>query len=164
MRQGWTRAALALLLGGGLLQAVAGEVYRWQDSRGQWHFGDPGAAAPGSVVQRPVLPMSIIEPGPGSTAPAYTDEALPSRSGKRPAKMYSLKPLREQTASKKKRGRKADKGLAEPAPVMAGVDGREAHQRYCDRWREKLRKSRLGLRDHEAQDAYDRECILNVHW
>lgn len=163
MRQGWTRVALALLLGGVLLQVRAGEVYRWQDSRGQWHFGDPGAAAPGATVQRPVVPMSIIEPGRRPVSvPAYAgDEAESSGSGKRSSRVYTRVLPDEKTPRKKKRARKADGDVAGPAP---GIDNRESHQRYCERWREKLRKSRLGLRDHEAQDAYDRECILNVHW
>lgn len=165
MRQGWAGAALVLLLGGVLcgilLPARAGEVYRWQDGRGQWHFGDPGVAAPGATVQRPVAPMSIIEPG-HRPAPVYTGEAsAPDGSPKRSARMYGVNPPEEKISRKRKRTKKADSRVAEAAPA---TDDRERHQRYCERWREKLRTSRLGLRDHEAQDAYDRECILNVHW
>lgn len=145
MRHGWTGLALALCLS----SAGAAEVYRWQDERGQWHFSDPQAAGSRAQPLSSGPPISIV---PMHKPPA-------------PGRVVDLAP-EEPLAGK---GRKAAKGTRRSAKTreqgdLSTVEDRQVHARYCERQREKLRKSKLGLRDHEAQDAYDRECILKVHW
>ena len=61
------RNALPLLLAASFAAAAAGEIYRWKDSAGQWHYGDqPPAdqqaeqvavrAAPGAGASTPIDP------------------------------------------------------------------------------------------------------------
>jgi hypothetical protein len=54
-------------------------------------------------------------------------------------------------------GQRATKGADMPSEL-------ERKREHCERWRERLYRSRLGLRDHEGQLAYERECILKMRW
>lgn len=119
----------------------AGEVYRWQDGAGVWHFGGPQSAPVSAKPFVAVMPISVIE------------------SSKPTAYGYVQK-MDESERLIKVKVSKAEK-RAEKIPH---ISERAKHQDYCEKWRERLYRSRLGLRDHENQAAYERECILKVHW
>lgn len=134
-----------LLLGLCCGHLSAAEVLRWQDSQGQWHFGGPEAAAENA---EPVV-MAPPSRGLDMKLDMKLDDAVvtsPARRGKRKAVERRLE---EPAAEDRKTSRKRQP---------------QTQKEFCEQWRERLRKSRLGLRDHEAQDAYGRECILSVHW
>jgi len=137
--QGWMRVALFFIAG----SAWAGQVYRWQDMSGKWHFDDSRNAPVYAEPFVAVNPLSVIE----TRRPVAFEHAVSADKRKKPSKT---------------RDHKA-KERAEGAPSI-NIDDVEHHRAYCDKWRERLYKSRMGLRDHENQAAYERECILKVHW
>lgn len=140
MCQGLMKVVLLFVVG----SAWAGEVYRWQDVDGKWHFGDPQGAPGYAEPFVAVVPLSVIETkkiAPHDSVDAVVDE---SNKGSK-------------TKVRKNRKRKEQYQAVD-------VNDRERHKVHCDKWRERLYRSRLGLRDHEGQSAYERECILKVHW
>jgi hypothetical protein len=142
MYQGLIRVVLLFVAS----SAWADEVYRWQDAGGKWHFGglqsapayaEPFVArAPLSVIKAEVIRADKPEP--------YERVAVPDKHSNR---------LKIKVSKSRRR-----------TENIPDIDDREHHRVYCDKWRERLYRSRLGLRDHENQSAYERECILKVHW
>ncbi len=124
----------------------ADEVYRWQDASGKWHFGGlqgaPAYAEP-FVAMAPlsVIKIEVIE----ADKPATYERVAVSDKRNNRFKTKVSKSIRRTVK-------------------IPDIDDHEHHRVYCDKWRERLYRSRLGLRDHENQSAYERECILKVHW
>lgn len=139
MYQGWMRVVLFFIAS----SAWAGQVYRWQDMNGKWHFDDSQNAPVYAEPFVAVSPLSVIET---NKAAVFEHAVVTDKRKKLPKARVSK--------SRKK---------AENLPSIS-VDDRERYRVYCDKWRERLYKSRLGLRDHENQAAYERECILKVRW
>lgn len=139
MCQGLIKVVLLLVAG----FTWAGDVYRWQDINGKWHFDGrqsaPAYAEP-FVAAAPLSVIQAIKPAPYKYV-AVVDEAK---------------------KQKKSKASKSRKKLESAQSVS--IDDREYHRVYCDKWRERLYRSQLGLRDHEGQAAYEHECILNVRW
>ncbi len=77
MLKAFAITAIALL---GSTAFAAGEVYRWKDANGIWHFSDqpqPGAELvrnTGRPQAPPTRPVEQVSPSP-STLPTYTNEA-----------------------------------------------------------------------------------------
>ena len=169
MNQGLIRAALVLVA---IQSAWGADVYRWQDAAGQWHYGDAVAAAQNAKVIQITPPVLVPFAMPTSTLsagmmPTGANPQSAYKSGKNKEKR------RESAVSKPPSTRKSGKAKSQsPTNVQHSsfrgapppVEDRDAHREYCDRWRDRLHKSRLRLRDHEAQYAYDRECISKEHW
>lgn len=122
----------------GLLAGFAsgGEVYRWQDSSGQWHFGSGAVVPDGAERAEATNAVSIVKVAP-------VKSPYGAKSGERNPRLEARTNMDE--------------------VVKVAEAARKAKEK-CERWRERLRRSRLGLRDHEAQAAYERECVLNVRW
>lgn len=135
MNQKWQ--SLVLLLAVQSATAGAEQIYRWQDEAGRWHFAGEQSA-------------------PQSASPV-TDEAAIS--------VVKMKRLAEPPAAGGGDATNKKRASAERAKKVPDiVRERERRRVRCERWGERLRHSRLGLRDHEGQDAYDRECIQKVRW
>ncbi|MDI1300276.1 MAG: DUF4124 domain-containing protein [bacterium] len=142
MYQGLIRVVLLLVAS----SVWADEVYRWQDASGKWHFGGLQSAPAYAEPFVAMAPLSVIKTEVIKVdKPAiYEHIAVPDK----PRNGLKIKVSRS-------------RGRTEKIP---DIDDREHHRVYCDKWRERLYRSRLGLLDHENQSAYERECILKVHW
>lgn len=124
--------------------ASGGEVKRWQDKNGQWHFG-ADATAPRHA--RPVTidrKISIVAgPAAGSTATDSNRRAVDRRPAVRDAYASPVRPRAYTRAAEQER----------PQPP-------------CAQWRAELDRLRLtlsnGSRDYyrELSDRYDRQCVL----
>lgn len=140
MYQGLIKVILLFIAG----FAAADEVYRWQDEGGRWHFGGRQSAPEHAEPFFAAAPFSVVE----------TSSRVQYRQ--------ALEEFDETKTQTKTKTRKSRKGTGGDRGV--DVNDRERHKTYCDKWRDRMYKSRLGLRDHENQAAYERECILKVHW
>lgn len=131
--------------------ALAEDVYHWRDDGGQWHFGSEQSAPAYAKRFESTIPISVVE----------TIVVMPSQvvmpSHREPASDVVTLPRKSRKKSTKRKS-------APKSHESVAVEDRERHRDFCDRWREQLRRSRLGLHDHEGQSAYERECILKVHW
>lgn len=119
----------------------AEEVYRWQDGSGTWHFTGQQSAPVNAKPFVAAVPVSVVEMHV-STAYEHVEE---TGGRKKPKKLKVSK-------------------VGKSAWKNKYLNDREYHLDYCEKWRERLYRTRLGQRDHEDQAAYERECILKVHW
>jgi hypothetical protein len=153
--------------------ATADEIYRWQDESGADHFSNQQSAPVNAQLFKAGVPISVVEMVEVKASKSFPVELSPtkrrhSRSSRtRPSPVESesgslYSESQGQLKGHKKRPVKKQRQLQEH--TMVPVSDIEHHRIFCDNWRERLRRSRLGLRDHEGQSAYERECILKVHW
>lgn len=133
------------LLAAMISTAAADEAWRWQDGNGTWHFSSRDSAP--TQAQGFELPRA----GMVGTAPVASPSSVPGPVGAR-------------KSPGKHRARHRQGGEDDPGKLLQQipVGDREQHRQLCEKWHDKLQRERHF--DHEAQDAYDRECILKVHW
>ena len=139
------QGVMGLLLATLVVPAAADEAYRWQDARGAWHFsGREGAPAQaeGFRLAEPVV-VDMPVPDAGSRLAPAGDK--PARKGR-------------------KKSRKQPLDMDDPARRLEDVPvtDRDKHRLLCEKWHDSMLRKRHF--DHDEQDAYDRECILKVHW
>lgn len=144
MHQGMMALLLAVLMA----PVWAAEAYRWRDEHGVWQFSSPEGAPPkaeGFTLADPVV-VDMPRPKP-SAAPAT------AAAGKEQA---------SRKTGKKRRRRLVD--ADDPAGLLLDAPATDSAQRrqLCEKWRNTMLRKRHF--DHEEQDAYDRECVLKVHW
>lgn len=142
MYQGLIRVVLLFIAS----SVWADEVYRWQDVSGKWHFGGLQSAPAYAEPFVAMTPLSVIK-----TDVVKADKPV----------IYERVAVIDKRSNKLRINVTKSRRKTEKIP---DIDDREHHRVYCDKWRERLYRSRLGLRDHENQSAYERECILKVHW
>jgi hypothetical protein len=126
--------------------AGAEEAYRWRDGQGHWHFGGASAAPGSAEAFDPGQPEVVVMPHVAAGVAPVAKEAR-----------------RKKAAPARTRRARATGAKGPESALQALPPGdRKQHEQLCDKWREQLLAKRHF--DHRQEDAYDRECILKVHW
>lgn len=118
--------------------AAGDELLRWQDAAGQWHFSSPAQAETGAQV------FEITTPASAGLNLLGDDGVL-------------LVP--HEALRRSERPERKNKDAVESWWLQ-----RQHLRTSCEQWRERLRRSARGLRDSDAQRAYENKCILGVRW